>query len=141
MCEEVLDPCPSCRDAQLFFEGSIADVEQFPSRPLFWGVGNRQQQLFCAEPLVSVATCELSCEVQGEGVERAHTLYTFQGIILTFYSLYSGNFFYDEFYDSMFNTIVSIFPLIAFSIIDEDFNPDFSNNNDLRKKMDVIFIA
>ena len=50
--------------------------------------------------------------------------YTFQPIIFTFYSLYSGLFFYDEFYDSMFNTFISIFPLIAFSIIDEDFNPD-----------------
>ena len=65
-------------------------------------------------------------------------LYTFAGIIISFYSLFSGNFFYDEFYDSMFNTIVSIFPLIAFSIIDEDFNPDFSNNNDLRKKMGIL---
>ena len=56
-------------------------------------------------------------------------LYTFQGIIFTFYSLYSGIFFYDEFYDSMFNTFVSIFPLIVFSIIDEDFNPDFKTKN------------
>ena len=65
-------------------------------------------------------------------------LYTFQGIIFNFYSLYSGGFFYDEFYDSMFNTFVSIFPLITFSIIDEDFNPDFKNNNDLMKKMSVL---
>ena len=56
-------------------------------------------------------------------------LYTFQGIIFTFYSLYSGIFFYDEFYDSMFNTFVSIFPLIVFSIIDEDYNPDFKDKN------------
>ena len=63
-------------------------------------------------------------------------LYTFQPIILNFYSLYSGGFFYDEFYDSMFNTFVSIFPLITFSIIDEDFNPD--NANDLRKKISIL---
>ena len=60
-------------------------------------------------------------------------LYTFQGIILTFYSLYSGNFFYDEFYDSMFNTFVSILPLIVFSIIDEDYNPDFKRKDVDRK--------
>ena len=60
-------------------------------------------------------------------------LYTFQGIILTFYSLYSGNFFYDEFYDSMFNTFVSILPLIVFSIIDEDYDPDFKRKDVDRK--------
>ena len=65
-------------------------------------------------------------------------LYTFPGIINCFYSLFSGNFFYDEFYDSMFNTFVSILPLITFSVLDEDFNPDFRNNNDLRKKMGVL---
>ena len=59
--------------------------------------------------------------------------YTFQPIIFTFYSLYSGLFFYDEFYDSMFNTFVSIFPLIAFSIIDEDFNPDIIKKDFNRK--------
>ena len=52
-------------------------------------------------------------------------LYTFEAIIFTFFSLYSGVFYFDEFYDSMFNTFVSIIPLIVFSIIDEDFNPDF----------------
>ena len=44
--------------------------------------------------------------------------------IFTFYSLYSGTFFYDEYYDTQFNTFVSIFPLISFSVIDEDFEPD-----------------
>ena len=56
-------------------------------------------------------------------------LYTFQGIIFIFFSLYSGNFFYDEFYDSMFNTFVSILPLMVFSIVDEDYNPDFKQKN------------
>ena len=65
-------------------------------------------------------------------------LYTFQGIIYNFSSLYSGNFFYDEFYDSMFNTFVSILPLITFSIIDEDFNPNFEYNASLKKKMGVL---
>ena len=50
--------------------------------------------------------------------------YNFIGIIMDFYGLNSGNFFYDELYDSMFNTFISIFPLIVFSIIDEDYNLD-----------------
>ena len=65
-------------------------------------------------------------------------IYTFQGIINTFNALVSGNFFYDEFFDSMFNTFVSILPLITFSVIDEDFNPDFHHKADLKKKMDVL---
>ena len=65
-------------------------------------------------------------------------LYTTQGIIFTFSSLYSGSFFYDEFFDSMFNTFVSILPLITFSIIDEDFNPDFEFNASLKKKMGIL---
>ena len=61
-------------------------------------------------------------------------LYTFQGIILVFYSLYSGTFFYDEFYDSMFNTFVSILPLFFFSIIDEDFDPNYKKLGYKRNK-------
>ena len=61
-------------------------------------------------------------------------LYTFQGIIMTFFSLYSGTFFYDEFYDSMFNTFVSILPLIVFSIIDEDYDPNYKKLDFKRKK-------
>ena len=65
-------------------------------------------------------------------------VYTLMGIIMTFYSLYSGNFFYDEFYDSMFNTFVSILPIICFSVIDEDFNPDFYKDNSLKKKIGFL---
>ena len=50
--------------------------------------------------------------------------YTLIPIFFAFYSLYSGTFFYDEYYDTQFNTFVSIFPLISFSVIDEDFEPD-----------------
>ena len=60
--------------------------------------------------------------------------YTLQPIIFTFFSLYSGTFFYDEFYDSMFNTFISTIPLIVFSIIDEDIDLDFLNYDDKRKK-------
>ena len=60
-------------------------------------------------------------------------VYSFFGIIMTFYSLYSGTFFYDEFYDTMFNTFVSIFPIIAFAVIDEDFNPDYGSDNSKKK--------
>jgi hypothetical protein len=69
-------------------------------------------------------------------------LYTFEAIIFTFFSLYSGVFYFDEFYDSMFNTFVSIIPLIIFFIIDEDFKPYFLkkdfNRNDIKRKLDKI---
>ena len=52
-------------------------------------------------------------------------IYSFQGILYQFFSLFSGNFFYDELYDTMFNTIISIIPLIAYSVLDEDI--DFNN--------------
>ena len=61
--------------------------------------------------------------------------YTLQPILFTFYNLYSGTFFYDEFYDSMFNTFVSIIPLIAFSIIDEDIDVNFRNYHKTEGKM------
>ena len=61
--------------------------------------------------------------------------YTLQPILFTFYNLYSGTFFYDEFYDSMFNTFVSIIPLIAFSIIDEDIDTNFKNYHKTEGKM------
>ena len=52
---------------------------------------------------------------------------------MDFYSLYSGNFFYDAMYDTMFNTINSILPLIFFAIIDEDYNFDFTRADPNRK--------
>ena len=60
--------------------------------------------------------------------------YTLEPMIFSFFSLYSGTFFYDEFYDSMFNTFVSIIPLILFSIIDEDIDLDFQNYDEKKKK-------
>ena len=60
---------------------------------------------------------------------------TLQPILFTFYNLYSGSFFYDEFYDSMFNTFVSIIPLIVFSIIDEDIDANFKNYHKKEGKM------
>ena len=61
--------------------------------------------------------------------------YTLQPILFSFFNLYSGTFFYDEFYDSMFNLFVSVLPLIIFSIIDEDIDLDFKNNNRKESKM------
>ena len=61
--------------------------------------------------------------------------YTLQPILFTFYNLCSGTFFYDEFYDSMFNTFVSIIPLIGFSIIDEDIDVNFKNYHKTEGKM------
>ena len=58
-------------------------------------------------------------------------IYSFQGIIYDFFSLFSGNFFYDELYDTMFNTITSIIPLIAYSILDEDIDIDNKQYRDL----------
>ena len=49
-------------------------------------------------------------------------IYSFQGITFQFFTLFSGIFFYDELYDTMFNTIISIIPLIAYSVLDEDIN-------------------
>jgi magnesium-transporting ATPase (P-type) len=60
--------------------------------------------------------------------------YTMEPIIFTFFSLYSGTFLYDEFYDSMFNTILSILPLILFSILDEDVDLDFQGYEEKKKK-------
>ena len=68
--------------------------------------------------------------------------YSLQGIIFAFYSLYSGTFFYDELYDTMFNTIVSILPLIVFSIIDEDFDPNYDARNalDYKRKVKMTYL-
>ena len=52
-------------------------------------------------------------------------IYSFQAILYQFFALFSGFFFYDELYDTMFNTIISIIPLIAYSVLDEDI--DFNN--------------
>ena len=60
--------------------------------------------------------------------------YTMEPIIFTFFSLYSGTFFYDEFYDSMFNTFVSTISLIVFSILDEDIDLDFKKYEEKQKK-------
>ena len=60
-------------------------------------------------------------------------LYTLMPIIFSFFSLFSGTFFYDEFYDSMFNTFVSIIPLIVFSVIDEDID-DFEKYEVKKRK-------
>ena len=60
--------------------------------------------------------------------------YTLIPIIFAFFNLYSGTFFYDEFYDSMFNTFVSIIPLIVFSVIDEDIDLEFQKCDEKKKK-------
>lgn len=69
-------------------------------------------------------------------------IYCFQGIIFVFFSLYSGTFFYDELYDSMFNTIVSIIPLMTFSAIDEDFDPNYNTHNplDYKRKVKLTYL-
>ena len=68
--------------------------------------------------------------------------YSLVGIIFVFFSLYSGTFFYDELYDSMFNTIVSIIPLIVFSVIDEDFDPNYDTHSPLeyKRKMKMTYL-
>ena len=60
--------------------------------------------------------------------------YTIIPIIFTFFSLFSGTFFYEEFYDSMFNTFISIIPLIVFSVNDEDIDLDFEKYEEKKKK-------
>ena len=61
-------------------------------------------------------------------------LYTLIPIIFAFFNLFSGTFFYDEFYDAMFNTFVSIIPLIVYSIIEEDIDLDFKKYDEKKKK-------
>ena len=71
-----------------------------------------------------------------------NTYYTLQGIIFVFFSLYSGTFFYDELDDSMFNTVVSIIPLIVFSVIDEDFDPNYNaqSSSDYKRKVKISYL-
>ena len=64
-------------------------------------------------------------------------LYNLIPIIFSFFSLFSGVFFYDEFYDAMFNTFVSIIPLIVFSVLDEDV--DFEKCNEKKQKW-IIYL-
>ena len=66
-----------------------------------------------------------------------NTYFTLQGIIFVFFSLYSGTFFYDELYDTMFNTIVSIIPMIVFSVIDEDFD---HSSFDYKRKVKIAYL-
>ena len=54
-------------------------------------------------------------------------VYTLQYLLFNFFTLYSGSFFFDEFYDSMWNTFVSIIPLVTYSILEEDIDIDFNS--------------
>ena len=62
-------------------------------------------------------------------------VFTLQYLILNFFTLYSGTFLFDEYYDSMFNTFVSILPLVTFSIIEEDIDINFNNHSKKEKVM------
>ena len=55
--------------------------------------------------------------------------------MLNFFTLYSGTFLFDEYYDSMFNTFVSILPLVTYSIIEEDIDINFNNHSKKEKVM------
>ena len=62
-------------------------------------------------------------------------VYTLQYLLLNFFTLYSGTFLFDEYYDSMFNTFVSILPLVTYSIIEEDIDINFNNHSKKEKVM------
>ena len=53
-------------------------------------------------------------------------VYTLQYLIFNFFSLYSGTYLFDEFYDSMFNTFISIISLVTYSVLEEDIELDFN---------------
>lgn len=62
-------------------------------------------------------------------------VYTLQYLLFNFFTLYSGTFLFDEFYDSMFNTFVSIVPLVTYSVLEEDIDIDFIKNSKKEKIM------
>ena len=45
----------------------------------------------------------------------------------------NSHFLFDEFYDSMFNTFVSIVPLVTYSVLEEDIDIDFIKNSKKEK--------
>ena len=62
-------------------------------------------------------------------------IYTLQGLIFNFFTLYSGTFFYDEYYDSMYNTFISIISLVTYSVLEEDIDIDFNKYGKKEKVM------
>jgi len=62
-------------------------------------------------------------------------VYTLQYLLFNFFSLYSGTFLFDDFYHSMFNTFVSIVPLVTYSVLEEDIDIDFIKNSKKEKIM------
>ena len=62
-------------------------------------------------------------------------IYTLQGLIFNFFILYSGTFFFDEYYDSMYNTFISIISLVTYSVLEEDIDIDFNKYGKKEKVM------
>ena len=61
-------------------------------------------------------------------------IYTLQYLLFNFFSLYGGTFLFDEFYDSMFNTFITIISLVTYSCLEEDIDVDFNNYNKKEKE-------
>ena len=62
-------------------------------------------------------------------------VYTLQFLIFNCFTLYSGTFLFDEFYDSNFNTFISIVSLITYSVLEEDIDIDFKKYDKKEKVM------
>ena len=65
-------------------------------------------------------------------------VYTLQYFIFNLFTLYSGTYLYDEFYDSMFNTFITVISLATYSILDEDIELDFSKTKYYKKEKDMM---
>ena len=51
------------------------------------------------------------------------------------YSCFSGGNYYDDYYTMCFNSFATVIPLVAYAILEEDFDPNFSSFNDKEKKI------
>ena len=65
-------------------------------------------------------------------------VYTLQFFIFNMFALYSGTYLFDEFYDSMFNTFISIISLMTYSVLEEDIELDFSKTRYYKKEKDMM---
>ena len=65
-------------------------------------------------------------------------VYTLQFFIFNMFTLYSGTYLFDEFYDSMFNTFISVISLVTYSILEEDIELDFSKTRYYKKEKDMM---
>ena len=56
------------------------------------------------------------------------------------YSFFSGGNYYNDYYTLIFNTFITVIPICAKAILDEDFDPNFESFNDKERQLLFTFL-